>query len=42
MTRAEFAREVNAIVAREATQRSDLASAASVIANIAEQIGGDA
>jgi formylmethanofuran dehydrogenase subunit B len=39
---AEFAREVNAIVAREATQRSNLASAASVIANIAEQIGGDA
>ncbi len=39
---ADFAREVNAIVAREATQRSNLASAASVIANIAEQIGGDA
>ncbi|MGO9673206.1 MAG: tungsten formylmethanofuran dehydrogenase [Methylocella sp.] len=39
---ADFAREVGAIIAREATRRSNLASAASVIANIAKQIGGDA
>ena len=37
-----IAREVDAIVAREATHKSDLASAASVIASIAQQIGGDA
>jgi formylmethanofuran dehydrogenase subunit B len=39
---ADYAREVGAIVAHEASQRSNLASAASVITSIAQQIGGDA
>jgi formylmethanofuran dehydrogenase subunit B len=39
---ADYAREVGAIVAREASHPGDLASAASVIASIAQQIGGDA
>jgi formylmethanofuran dehydrogenase subunit B len=39
---AEFAREVGAIVAREASHPSDAASVASIVASIAQQIGGDA
>jgi formylmethanofuran dehydrogenase subunit B len=39
---ADYAREVGAIVAREAAQPGGLASAASIIANIAQHIGGDA
>jgi formylmethanofuran dehydrogenase subunit B len=39
---ADFCREVGALVAREASHRSDRASVASIIASIAQQISGDA
>ena len=42
MTVPIFRAEVVAIVAREASKPSDLPSTAEIIANIAQQIGGDA